>query len=36
VLQWARSNGCEWDVDECLQVAPADSKMFEWIEAQAF
>jgi hypothetical protein len=27
-------NGCDWDPDECLEVALAESEMFEWIEAQ--
>jgi hypothetical protein len=33
MLQWARANGCDWDLDECLEVAP-ENEMFDWIEAQ--
>jgi hypothetical protein len=34
VLQWARANGCDWNQEICLEVAPAGSEMREWIQAQ--
>jgi hypothetical protein len=34
VLQWVRANGCDWQRDHCLQLAPVRSETREWIQAQ--
>jgi hypothetical protein len=34
MLQWLRANGCDWDQDRCLEVAPEESETRQWIQAQ--